>query len=44
VPPAVAAASARDPAPARVNEINAGSIFWTLVKNWFAGLFGKRSA
>ncbi|HEY4069633.1 MAG TPA: SRPBCC family protein [Burkholderiaceae bacterium] len=46
--PVAAAAAAPAPAPAsapaRVNEINAGSIFWTLVKNWFAGLFGKRSA
>ena len=30
--------------PVRKNEINAGAIFWTLVKNWFSGLFGKRSA
>ena len=42
--PVVATPPAAPPAtPARVNEINAGSIFWSLLKNWFAGLFGKRS-
>ena len=31
-------------APARVNEINGLAILWSLVKGWFAGLFGKRPA
>ena len=31
-------------APARVNEINGLSILWSLIKGWFAGLFGKRPA
>jgi carbon monoxide dehydrogenase subunit G len=43
-PPAAPAVARTPAAPARVNEINAGSIFWTLLKNWFTGLFGKRSA
>lgn len=31
-------------APTRVNEINGLAILWSLVKGWFAGLFGKRPA
>jgi uncharacterized protein len=31
-------------APAQAHEINALAIAWRLVKGWFAGLFGKRSA
>jgi uncharacterized protein len=31
-------------APARTHEINALAIAWRLVKGWFAGVFGKRSA
>ena len=38
-PPAPATA-----APARVNEINGLAILWSLIKGWFAGLFGKRPA
>jgi len=30
-------------APAKANEINGLAIAWALVKNWFAGLFGKRT-
>jgi uncharacterized protein len=31
-------------APAQAHEINALAIAWRLVKGWFAGVFGKRSA
>lgn len=31
-------------APARSSEINGLAIAWNLVKNWFAGLFGKHPA
>jgi uncharacterized protein len=31
-------------APAQAREINALAIAWRLVKNWVAGVFGKRSA
>ena len=52
LPPAMAAsasasASASAPAaaaPAKVNEINGLAILWSLIKGWFAGLFGKRPA
>ncbi len=37
-PPAPAAA-----APAKVNEINGLAILWSLIKSWFAGLFGKKA-
>ncbi len=36
--------SAPGAAPAQAHEINALSIAWRLVKRWFAGVFGKRSA
>jgi uncharacterized protein len=36
-PPVVAAAAARKP----VQELNALALMWTLIKGWFAGLFGK---
>ena len=29
-------------APAKVNEINGLAIAWSLIKSWFAGLFGKK--
>ena len=38
--PAMAAPMA---APAKANEINGLAIAWVLIKNWFAGLFGKRT-
>jgi carbon monoxide dehydrogenase subunit G len=45
---AIAAAAAPTPEPAaapRLNkDLNAFAILWMLVKNWFAGLFGKRPA
>jgi len=41
--PAAAPAPATT-APARVNEINGLAILWSLIKGWFAGLFGKRPA
>ncbi len=31
-------------APAKANEINGLAILWSLIKNWFAGLFGKKPA
>lgn len=40
--PAAAAVKAAPP-PAKVNEINGLAIMWTLIKGWFAGLFGKRA-
>jgi carbon monoxide dehydrogenase subunit G len=30
-------------APAAVKELNALALIWTVIKGWFAGLFGKRS-
>jgi uncharacterized protein len=30
------------PAPAPVKELNALALMWTVIKGWFAGLFGKR--
>lgn len=30
------------PAAAPVNELNALTLMWTVIKGWFAGLFGKR--
>jgi carbon monoxide dehydrogenase subunit G len=43
--PGMAPAPAPAPAaaPPRKNEINGLAILWQLIKNWFAGLFGKRS-
>ena len=38
--PAVAVSSA----PAKANEINGLAIAWGLIKAWFGGLFGKRTA
>ena len=38
--PAVAVSSA----PAKANEINGLAIAWALIKAWFGGLFGKRTA
>ena len=40
--PAAARAQATA-APARANEINGLAILWSLIKGWFAGLFGKRA-
>ena len=39
--PAVAVSNA---APAKANEINGLAIAWALIKAWFGGLFGKRTA
>jgi len=45
---ALAAPAATSPAPAappKLNkDLNAFAILWMLIKNWFAGLFGKRPA
>jgi uncharacterized protein len=42
--PATAAPTASAPAaPAKVNEINGLAILWSLIKGWFAGLFGKKA-
>ena len=41
---ATAPTGAAPAAPARANEINGLAILWSLVKGWFAGLFGKRPA
>ena len=41
--PAAALAPAAGAAPKATNELNALAIAWMLVKNWFAGLFGKRA-
>lgn len=38
-----APAAAGRTAPKVAQEINGLAIFWTLLKNWFLGLFGKRS-
>ena len=40
--PAVARAPV-SAAPIKANEINGLAIMWTLIKGWFAGLFGKRA-
>jgi len=40
--PAVAPARAAS-TPAKANEINGLAIMWSLIKGWFAGLFGKRA-
>ena len=40
--PAVAAATAA-PLPRPQTELNGLAIVWMLIKNWFAGLFGKRT-
>jgi hypothetical protein len=47
-PAAVAAVPApRPPMPrppaAPVKELNALALMWTVIKGWFAGLFGKKS-
>lgn len=41
-PPAIAAA-APAPLPKPQTELNGLAIVWMLIKNWFAGLFGKRT-
>jgi uncharacterized protein len=38
-----AAPSSKPEAPAKANEINGLAIMWSLIKGWFAGLFGKRA-
>jgi uncharacterized protein len=43
-PTSASTSSAPGTAPAQAHEINALSIAWRLVKRWFAGVFGKRSA
>ena len=41
--PASTSTTATKPAaPAKVNEINGLAIAWSLIKSWFAGLFGKK--
>ena len=41
--PAPTSTTATKPAaPAKVNEINGLAIAWSLIKSWFAGLFGKK--
>jgi carbon monoxide dehydrogenase subunit G len=42
--PAAAAPGAASPAPAPApaNELNALGLMWTVIKGWFAGLFGKK--
>lgn len=42
-PLAAGQAPAPTAAPAVANEINGLAIVWMLIKNWFAGLFGKRT-
>jgi carbon monoxide dehydrogenase subunit G len=41
--PAAPAAARPPAAPAKANEINGLAILWSLIKGWFAGLFGKRA-
>lgn len=41
--PVADAAAARAALSTRDREINAFAMFWQMVKNWFSGLFGKRS-
>ena len=42
-PPAAAAAAVPRAAPPVPRELNGLSIVWALIKNWWLGLFGKRS-
>lgn len=42
--PRADAAAARAALSEQSRELNAFAMFWQLVKNWFAGLFGKRSS
>jgi carbon monoxide dehydrogenase subunit G len=47
VPPAdtlPAVTPSRPPAPAPANELNALSLAWIVVRGWFLGLFGKKTA
>jgi uncharacterized protein len=41
--PATSVSTPAASTPAKVNEINGLAIMWTLIKGWFAGLFGKRA-
>jgi carbon monoxide dehydrogenase subunit G len=41
--PAADAAAAQAALSDEARELNAFAMFWQLVKNWFAGLFGKRA-
>lgn len=41
--PAAAATAPTVRPPAAVRELNALALIWTVIKGWFAGLFGKRS-
>lgn len=43
-PEGVPAGAEAAPAPPPAREINALAILWGLIKNWLAGLFGKRPA
>jgi len=43
-PEGAAPAVAVSAAPAKANEINGLAIAWALIKAWFGGLFGKRTA
>ncbi len=42
--PGEAPSAAAAPAPAPARELNALAIAWQLIKNWIAGLFGRRPA
>ena len=42
--PAAPGAAPAPTAPAKANEINGLAIAWGLIKAWFGGLFGKRTA
>ena len=42
-PPPAATAPAPPAAPKPANELNALGLMWTVIKTWFAGLFGKKS-
>ena len=41
-PASTSTAATKPAAPAKVNEINGLAIAWSLIKSWFAGLFGKK--
>ncbi len=41
-PPASQASAAQASTPAAVKELNALALMWTVIKGWFASLFGKK--
>ena len=41
-PTSTSTTATKPAAPAKVNEINGLAIAWSLIKSWFAGLFGKK--